>query len=142
MTMINVGVDFAGAKQAAEAMRNPAPIGVYDLRVVEVLEKDENGEPLKTKKGNPMFIAIVEIFNSPAKELNGKKFRHYVMTPTSGNLSVAGFLVDFAEACGRPWNGATFDPQSCLGASFKANVGISAPREEGKTGFNNIDSFI
>src|SRR3990172_6534874 len=132
MAQINVGVDFAGAQQASDAVRNPAPRGVYELRVAEILENDESGSPIKTKKGNPMFIANLEIFNAPNPELNGKKFRHYVMIPTQGNLSVVGFLVDFAKACGRPWSGSSIDPQMFLGATFRANVGITAPKEEGK----------
>lgn len=137
MALINVGIDFAGAKEASDARMKPADPGVYNLRVVEVLENDANGNPLKSKKGNPQFIPVCEIFNSSNPAFNGKKIRQFITVPTGGDLSSVGFLVDFASACNRPWSGGSFDPQDFLNAEFVANVSVS---EDGK--WNNIVSYV
>lgn len=141
MGVLNVGVDFGSAAAAADQARNPAPAGVYDLRVAEILLTDDHGQPLTTKKGKPQFIAVLEIFNSSNAALNGKKIKHWVMIPTNGDLSAVGFLVDFTKAIGKPWSGSSINTDEFLNQVCRANVSINKP-DPSKSGFNNIESFI
>ena len=125
---INLGKTFDDAEKEAAEMRNPVPAGIYTLKVVDM-------EMRPSKKGDQYISWKLEVFGSMTNPaLNGKKIFHN--TPAGG--TGIGFLLDFIKACGKRWEGVTFNPSMLLGSTLTANVSVKT--YQGKES-NEIKSF-
>lgn len=128
--IIETGIDFGAAQAEAAKAMAPAPEAVYTLQV----NSYEAGE---TKKGQARLMWKVSIVESADPAFNGKNINHFTNLPDNGNMTGVGFLIDFLNAVGCPWEGSSFDPDIVIGKTCRANVGIS---EDGK--WNNVVSFV
>ena len=119
--MIDVGIDFSAAEEASKIQ--PLPEDDYTLQIEKVEEREA-----KTS-GRPMLNWTLSVVNAEDPKHNGRKIFYNTMLPyrdDSGELITkgVGFLVDFVKASGQTWEGTSLDPESLVGNTLGATIGI------------------
>ena len=130
--VIEMGLDFAAAAQEAQKANQPARPSVYELQCRKADYIAPEGE-----KGPKIRFELV-IINTPDPEANGKTINYFANLPNNGSFKGVQYLTDIINAFGgRGYVGNQLNTDQCIGATCRANVGVS---KDGK--WNEITSFV
>jgi hypothetical protein len=116
MSYDSTGVDVNGPSSV------PAPAANYTLEIKQVFDTDKEGNPRRTKNGDPMVSARCEI--ADANEWLGTTVWHNI-TFLPKEKKGAGMAVAFLKAIGEPWEGAfEIDTDNWKDKTFRAKLKV------------------
>ena len=104
----------------------PVPAAVYLLRILEATDKNKDGLPLTSKKGNPMVKCKLEIADG---EYAGRVIFHWVTFIEPGNPG-DGMAIHFLKHIGEEWEGDFIvEPENWIDKTFRAFVKVEKDNE-------------
>ncbi len=126
MPLVTVSENLDSVESGFKAL----PPGEYLVKCSMPKDKDDNGNVLKSKKGDAMIKFLAEVME-PASMVNaagedeitkGRNFFVNLMLEGKG----LGITKSFLEAAGVPWEGNTFNTDLIAGAMlrFKNELGL------------------